>query len=158
MDFYDRLLAAVKKFDGVTSVRIEHGGSRGSASRFRRHPHLTADVNGNAFKFPLKGRPKDRCRGYFLDYLRDIRRKIQGLQDVPTTATHKRDAAVRLARKTRKGGGHVPRVRIPNEPPRHTRLSDNPFAALAQLDERMDAKTHVDESNLNAMETADEHA
>lgn len=80
-DFYKRLIAAVEKLDGVTCVRIEHGGAGSSARRFRRHPHLmVALINGKAFRYPLRGRPLDKCRGYFCSYLHAIRHNVRELR------------------------------------------------------------------------------
>jgi hypothetical protein len=69
---------------GAHRVRIEHGGARGGPRRFRRHPHLTGEINGQIFKFPVKARPHDASRGYRRSCLRALEahlRAIGGLAD-----------------------------------------------------------------------------
>jgi hypothetical protein len=74
------LIAAVEQWDGVSRVRIV---SRSSGRRFRRHPHLSAVVNGKPIYVPLRGRPRDKCRGYFMAYLLSVRQRIGARQQQP---------------------------------------------------------------------------
>jgi hypothetical protein len=64
-------------------VRIEHGGARGSPRRFRRHPHLTGQVNGRPFKFPIKLRPRDASRRYRCACLRDLGEHLRAVARLP---------------------------------------------------------------------------
>jgi hypothetical protein len=82
-DLHSRLVEHARAL-GARNVRIEHGGSRGGPRHFRRHPHLTGEINGQIFKFPVKARPRDASRGYRRSYLRALKahlRAVGGLAD-----------------------------------------------------------------------------
>ena len=141
-DFSTRLAAAVSEFDGVISTRIRHGGSRGSANRFRRHPHLLINLtNGAVLKYPLRGRPKDKCRAYFCSIVHGVRRKILDVLGQPVTIGPRRPiaGAAPAHRRPNKIKRMVPRPRY-SEPPARTRLTDNPFDCLTTLTDRMAAR------------------
>jgi hypothetical protein len=77
-EFHDRLIERARAL-GASHVRIEHGGGRGSARRFRRHPHLTGEINGKAFKFPVTARPRDASRGYRRPCLRGLEEHLRAV-------------------------------------------------------------------------------
>jgi hypothetical protein len=81
-DLHDRLIDRARAL-GACRVRIEHGGARGSGRRFRRHPHLTGEINGKTFKFPVKGRPRDVSRAYRRACLRDLEERLRAVGRLP---------------------------------------------------------------------------
>jgi hypothetical protein len=70
-DLHDRLVEHARAL-GARNVRIKHGGARGGPRRYRRHPHLTGEINGVVFAFPIKSRPRDATHGYRQRYLRTL--------------------------------------------------------------------------------------
>jgi hypothetical protein len=70
-EFHDRLIERARAL-GADNVRIEHGGSRASGRRFRRHPHITGEINGEPFKFPIKARPRDASARFRYACLRSL--------------------------------------------------------------------------------------
>jgi hypothetical protein len=79
-DLHDRLIDRARAL-GARRVRVEHGGKRGSPRRFRRHPHLTGEIDGTPFKFPIKSSPRDASHGYRRAYLRGLEEHLCALRD-----------------------------------------------------------------------------
>ena len=79
-DLHRRLAAAVAKLAGVRKVDIKPRGDG-----FTRHPHLAIELHGCIVREPLRGRPTDKSRRYFLNYLHTIRRRIDAARATPQT-------------------------------------------------------------------------
>jgi hypothetical protein len=82
-DLHNRLIERARAL-GAARVRIEHGGTRGSPRRFRRHPHLTGEINGKTFKYPVRARPGDTSRGYWRACLRGLEEHLRAVAHRPT--------------------------------------------------------------------------
>lgn len=137
-EFNDRLIDCARAM-GARHVRIEHGGGRGSARRFRRHPHLTGELNGNPFKYPIKGRPRDASRGYRRSSLRNLEAYLHtfGLKLHAELSAHNPTAPEQPSKPKKKHRSHCPNAATPRviagTAPGPTRLDLDPWAALLAL-------------------------
>lgn len=138
-DFHTRLADATSKLPGVRNVRLVPKGVSTAGRRLRRHPHLAITlINDVSFPFPLRDRPKDHSRGYFLTNLHTIRREIAKRCDLPPpkvmpAPTHSTRRHKHCCCKTRS----LP-VRPLTPPIASTRLDRDPFRdALTALATRI---------------------
>jgi hypothetical protein len=76
-DLHDRLIDRGGAL-GARRVRIEHGGS---PRHVRRHPHLTGEINGTPFSFPIKSSRSGASRGYRRACLRGLEEHLRALRD-----------------------------------------------------------------------------
>lgn len=90
MSRLNNLLVERARSMGARNVRIEHGGGRGSAGRFRRHPHLTGQLNGKFFKYPIKSRSRDASRDHRHNCLRDFEAFLRKLGGQPPPRLQRR--------------------------------------------------------------------
>jgi hypothetical protein len=133
-DFFTRLAAAASALDGVRRITIQHGGRRGTANRYRHHPHMLITLsNDRVIQYPLRGRPSDASRGYFCSIVHGIRRRVE---DALGTRGQPRDERIQVKvpvrarhRRTTRSKKRPERC----EPPTWTRLSANPFEKLTSL-------------------------
>ena len=144
-DLHDRLIDLARAM-GARDLSIRHGGGRGGARRFRKHPHLVGTLDSKPFQFSIKSRPRDASNGYRETYLRKLELyllarggKLPATVASPPPATHKKKKKRRHAHRV------DPSYLVETVPdwshwscaPPATELSDTPFACLAILRDRL---------------------